>query len=244
MRKYCTANRLDYRLSEVKDMCVEVAEKHNPEMYKKYMENHTDLKTENLLPETIPAEKVEKNVIISEQPVASEVTNDLVKEIFEKTKNVKTKREVENILQNYKHNPVAVLRACMWLFSDKSQNQIKDGVMTDTEINTWVTNLLKKDDKPTTDKPADKPITVNEKFAAFATLKSATDKKQFRESLDTIVTNFEDSSEIRGKIIEAISKGEGSHTKVVAKGGAIEMQKMIKKAFERVENEKVKAELV
>jgi len=77
----------------------------------------------------------------------------------------------------------------------------------------------------------------------FVELENAADKKKFREALDKIVKNFEDSTELRGDIIEAIQNGKGAHTRIVAKSPIAEMHKMIKKAFERVEDNIIKENL-
>lgn len=75
----------------------------------------------------------------------------------------------------------------------------------------------------------------------FDDLANAKDKQNFQKALKDIVSKFNDSSEARNAICNAIKEGKGSHTVKVAKQNLAETHKMIKKAYENYEEELVSA---
>ena len=236
IRKFCSKEAIDYNLKEILEDVLKLAEVHNKVKYDKYMSNKDAMEKAGMITKKVaPLPNVvskEEKVVIKESTEGDSITNDNVKEIFSKTKEVKTEAELKAILENYRDYPAAILRAATFLIS--SQKQIKDMNMGDAEVNTWVMNLLKE--KLDTEAEGDEETGLDFSQLDFDNLKFSSDKKKFKENLDVICATYEDSTELREQILKAIKEGEGAYTKTVAKDPLTEIHKRIKAAFERVEN--------
>jgi hypothetical protein len=244
LRKYCTEKNLDYNLKSLKAIVLSLAETHNKTM----LDNYLKLSGETKDKEPV-SKKGDEKPIVNETiaPIVEEKiddikdTNTIVSKIFAEAKDVKDKLAFSKVIWKYRGNSAAVLRAAIHLIiGDKRIVDLK--LTTVGEVNTWVSEIISKTSLETA------PVDVKDKSTIPSTaveedlfiIFGNSEKKTFRDNLDRLIEANEDSTEFRGKLIDAMKASKASHVMTVAKQSMEEMHKMIKSAFERKEDKQLK----
>jgi hypothetical protein len=233
IKDFCKECKFDYNLGDLRNRVVEFSKTLNTKMYDKYMADRKDQKSRGKTFDSPPPISTELTTL-NKQPLMDKIkennddTDVMMDEISEKFMKAETEADIKTILKKYDltKDIIPITKALKEIICDKKQ--ISNMKLSETELNEWLVNFSKEKIEST------ESITPSKVGAdeVFEKLSTAKEKVPFKEALTNIISKFKDSSEVREAIVKAIMSGDGSHTKKVAKGGVVEIHKMVKKAYE------------
>lgn len=240
-KKFAIKEKIDANLKELLNLVLESAKENNKAIYDKYMSEKEALKKEELIPESSPvndAEKVVKETTENNKVILKEGNGNksVIKDLILSCKDVNTEEDLFKVLNAINKEAISiqeVTKAAKFIFN----NNLKSLNRKEEEINSFVNKLYKNvtETKPIQETKTETPE-VNEKL--FDELSSANDKLSFKSALRKIIESYEDSAAIREKIISSIKASKKGHATKIASQPLSEMHKMIKKAYENLQEER------
>jgi len=243
IRKWCINEKIDVNLKEIRERSVASSEKNNKAMYDKYMadlkalEINRKARTFDEKPVVDTTNKADTGSGDKKVIVETESGTD-VASITKKLNQIKSQKDLETAIAVYKPDQkINLIKALKTIVCDKKL--IPDMKLSEAQLNEWITtyykNHTKVEEASATDvvtEQIDFIPDMAEKSEELKSLSAAADKSSFKEALNSIIKKFNDSSDTRNAIINAITSGKGIHTMKVAKQNVTEHHKMIKKAYE------------